>query len=336
MQLPQALCRALPSLAIIAGLLASGGRAGAANESTNTSASAKTRTGRLIVSPSSLRFGEVGVGRQKVQTAAITNVGDSEIRLLQVTTQGRDFDVTGLDLPLRLASGASFTFSVTFAPQSRGDSSGSILFFSDVSDIPGPILSTGMTGTGVKAHEVVVRPATMNFGTVQVGSSAHQRGTLIAADERVTVFSAVSSSPEFHIAGLSFPFTIGPRDQARFTIGFTPRASGAVSATLTFRDLSGNSLLTIESLKGEGAVSQAHTVDLSWDASSSKNVTGYNVYRGNTSGGPYRKINHVLNASTVYTDASVLDGHTYYYVTTSVNSKKKESRYSRQTRAAIP
>jgi hypothetical protein len=253
--------------------------------------------------------------------------------VLQVTKQGKDFTLSGMDLPLTLTSGGSFTFSVTFAPRSRGDSSGSILFVSDVSI---PILRREMTGTGVGADRLTIDPATMNFGAVEVGSIASQGGTLIAADNPVAISSAVSSSPDFILSGLSFPLTIRPRGRERFMVTFAPLTPGEASATLSFRDFSGNTVLATESLKGVGTVSQGHRVDLSWKASTSRHVIGYNVYRGNTSGGPYRKINPVLDASTLYTDTSVTNGHTYYYVTTAVNSKDKESRYSKQVRAMIP
>lgn len=85
-----------------------------------------------------------------------------------------------------------------------------------------------------------------------------------------------------------------------------------------------------------GVVSQGHRVALVWNASTSPDVIGYNIYRGNRSGGPYSKINPVPNASTVYTDTSVTDGNTYYYVTTSVNSDNQESGYSNQSQATIP
>jgi fibronectin type 3 domain-containing protein len=79
-----------------------------------------------------------------------------------------------------------------------------------------------------------------------------------------------------------------------------------------------------------------HSVSLSWTASISQDVIGYNIYRGTKSGGPYSKINSVLNASTVYTDTSVVDGMTYYYVSTAVNSSNQESAYSNQAQAIIP
>ena len=76
-------------------------------------------------------------------------------------------------------------------------------------------------------------------------------------------------------------------------------------------------------------------VDLSWGASTSS-VAGYNVYRSATSGGPYTKINSSLVTRTKYTDSNVQAGQTYYYVTTAVSFSDIESRYSNQTKAAIP
>src|SRR5438876_2670316 len=56
-----------------------------------------------------------------------------------------------------------------------------------------------------------------------------------------------------------------------------------------------------------------HAVDLNWNPSTSANITGYNVYRGSNSGGPYSQINSGgLVASTVYMDATVASGQTYY------------------------
>ncbi len=65
-------------------------------------------------------------------------------------------------------------------------------------------------------------------------------------------------------------------------------------------------------------------------------MIGYNVYRGGTKGGPYKKINSVLNASTNYTDSTVNAGVTYYYVVTAVNAEDQETSYSNEVRAVIP
>jgi hypothetical protein len=78
-----------------------------------------------------------------------------------------------------------------------------------------------------------------------------------------------------------------------------------------------------------------HTVDLSWAESGT--VVGYNVYRGTVSGGPYAKINlGGLIAATLYTDSTVANATTYYYVTTAVDNTGAESVYSNQATAQVP
>jgi hypothetical protein len=169
---------------------------------------------------------------------------------------------------------------------------------------------------------------------VQVGLSASQTGTLSAGASQITVSSASSSSVEFTCSGLSFPVIIPAGGSQGFTVTFTPQASGAASAALSFLDENGIPL-AVETLDGTALVSTNRSVALSWTASTSKNVVGYNIYRGNQSGGPYAKINSSLDSNTVYTDTSVMNGNTYYYVTTAVNSDNEESGYSNQAQATI-
>ena len=65
-------------------------------------------------------------------------------------------------------------------------------------------------------------------------------------------------------------------------------------------------------------------------------VVGYNVYRGDTTGGPYSRINVPLEATTSYTDVAVSGGATYYYVVTALDDNNLESGYSSQAKAVIP
>ncbi len=77
-------------------------------------------------------------------------------------------------------------------------------------------------------------------------------------------------------------------------------------------------------------------MDLSWIASTSTNVAGYNTYRGSGSGGPYAQLNSTPVTGTSYRDASVQPGQTYYYVTTALNADHSESAYSNQVQVAVP
>jgi hypothetical protein len=76
-------------------------------------------------------------------------------------------------------------------------------------------------------------------------------------------------------------------------------------------------------------------VTLAWTASTSTGVTGYNVYRGNTLGGPYpTKLNPTIVAGSGFTDTTVSHGNTYYYVVTTVGSGSIESVNSNEVSAA--
>jgi fibronectin type 3 domain-containing protein len=83
-------------------------------------------------------------------------------------------------------------------------------------------------------------------------------------------------------------------------------------------------------LTGTGTPAPTHTVALSWNASTSSNVSGYNIYRAlfGTSCGSYAKINSMPNTSTLYTDSSVVDGTSYCYASTALNTSNEESGYS--------
>ncbi len=71
-----------------------------------------------------------------------------------------------------------------------------------------------------------------------------------------------------------------------------------------------------------------HPTILTWGASTSSNVAGYNVYRSTTSGGTYTKLNSSLVTSTTFTDGTSQPGQTYFYVATAVDGSGNESAYS--------
>ncbi|MGA8491334.1 MAG: choice-of-anchor tandem repeat GloVer-containing protein [Terriglobales bacterium] len=105
---------------------------------------------------------------------------------------------------------------------------------------------------------------------------------------------------------------------------------------LTRQSKSVASLLTLFGLLFFPALAASQTVNLTWDASTSQDTVGYNVYRGANPDGPYHKINSILDPNISYSDGTVQVGKTYYYVTTAVDNQGVESAYSNQTEAVIP
>jgi hypothetical protein len=78
-----------------------------------------------------------------------------------------------------------------------------------------------------------------------------------------------------------------------------------------------------------------HVVDLSWNPSTSNDVTGYNLYRG-PDGRSGKKVNASLMASTAFSDLTVADGSTYYYAATAVDLQGRESQKSNIAKASTP
>ena len=94
----------------------------------------------------------------------------------------------------------------------------------------------------------------------------------------------------------------------------------------------------VNAANGGACITTGHSVSLSWTASTSSNVKGYNIYRGTTSGGqgPYAIVNSSIIAGTTYTDSTVQAGLTYFYVATTVDNSNNESGHSTEATAVIP
>jgi hypothetical protein len=290
--------------------------------------------GALTPSPSSLSFGNVQVGNNQQLGETLTNSGGVNVHITQATASGTGFTMSGLTPPLTLTPGQRYTFNVTFTPPSTGNFSGNVSITSDASN---PNLGIPLSGTGtpVPQGQLAVTPPNIAFGNVIVGTDGQQNGTLSATGETVVVSSDSVSGSAFAVSGLSFPVTIPAGQHVQFTVTFTPAGTGAASGSVSFTSNASNSP-TIETFTGTGTSAPQHSVNLSWTASNSQNIIGYNIYRSVVSGKQYSQINSVLDASTLYTDTTVVDGTTYYYVTTSVNSSNEESGYSNQATAVIP
>jgi fibronectin type 3 domain-containing protein len=112
-------------------------------------------------------------------------------------------------------------------------------------------------------------------------------------------------------------------------VTFAPTASGTANSTLSF---TGNAQpsSTTASLTGSGTPAPTHSVGLSWNASTSPNIVGYNIYRAVyvSACGGFSKINSILDTNTLYTDSTVVNGTSYCYATTAVDTSNQESGYS--------
>lgn len=301
------------------------------NGTMNANLSGTGVAGGFLSAPSSISFGNVTVGSSQSQTLTIWNTGGAGITISSDAINGSGFTATGLSFPYTLAAGASANLSVTFTPTTSGTVGATLTLTSNASD---PTVHVSLSGTGATTTgTIAVSPGSMSFGNVTVGNAQTQTGSVSASGGSVTVSSVSSNSSLFTIGGLSLPVTLSAGQSVPFSVTFAPTTTGTASANLTFTSSNSNS--AIETASGSGTTIQ-HIVDLSWNASTTGSVTGYNVYRAMSSAGPFSKINSVLDTSLSYSDGSVQSGKTYYYATTAVDSSGQESSYSNQIQTSVP
>src|SRR5215471_1634716 len=283
-----------------------------------------------LTAPATLNFGSIAVGSSQTQSLTVSNTGGASVTISAATVTGSGFTVSGLSLPYTLAAGASANLSLTFSPPSSGSDTGTLNITSDATDSS---VTVSLTGSGTTTTGTLgVTPGSMSFGSITIGSNQSQSGNVTASGGSVTLTSASSNNSAFTLTGLSLPVTLNAGQSVPFTLTFAPTAAGSASATISFFT---NSNSASETATGSGATIQ-HIVDLSWNASTSTAVTGYNVYRASSPTGSYTRINSGLNASTNFSDSTVQSGGTYYYATTAVDSSGAESTYSNQAQVAIP
>ncbi|MFZ0784270.1 MAG: choice-of-anchor D domain-containing protein [Candidatus Acidiferrales bacterium] len=283
----------------------------------------------VSVTPSPVNFGNVVVGTSYSQTMTLSNTSKVSLTIASVTVSGKAFDASGIPTPLTLGVGDTATFTTSFKPAAAGTISGKISIKSDVSTV-----AVSLSGKGVSsAPQISVSTSTVSFGNVTLGAPASQQVVLKNTGNANLAISKVSASGTGFTASGGSGVTLTPDQSVPVTVTFDPAAAGTFTGGIRIvSDATNSPQIT---LSGAGVAAGKHSVTLNWNASASS-VTGYFVYRGTTSGGPYGKLSQSLDVEASYKDSTVAGGETYYYVVTSVDSHNVESSYSNQVSVAIP
>ena len=113
----------------------------------------------------------------------------------------------------------------------------------------------------------------------------------------------------------------------------TPSSASTYAPTVQVTGCGGATYKHSYSIAIQGSTN--HVVDVSWKASTTSDVTGYNLYRS-PDGVNWKKANVSLIASTMYNDATVANGSTYYYAATAVDIYGHESSKSASIKVTVP
>jgi hypothetical protein len=193
----------------------------------------------------------------------------------------------------------------------------------------------GGTGNSSGSSTLTLIPATVSFGNVNTGSNATQTATISnPTASPISIGNVGISGAGFSVSGAPAGLTLAAGQTAQLTVTFSPASAGTVTGNVTITAPSEPSPLVI-ALSGTGVAVNAHSVTLTWSASSSS-VAGYRAYRATASAGPYTMMNSAPNPQLRYSDSTVQAGTTYYYVVTALASDGTESGQSSQVTAVVP
>jgi hypothetical protein len=252
------------------------------------------------------------------------------------TPTAQTYGISGTISPTAGGSGATVTLSGTATATTTANSSGAYSFsglangtytvapsHTGFTFAPGGQNATvsGANVTGLNFTATAQTAPTFNIsGTISptVGGS----GATVTLSGTATATATANSSGGYSFSGLANGTYAVTPSQTGYT--FTPTARAAI--------VNG---ANVTGVNFTGAAQTAHSVILSWTASTSA-VVGYNVYRSTVGGSHYVRLNSSLVTTLTHSDTTVQNGTTYYYVTTAVDSSGDESTNSNEATAVIP
>ena len=289
-----------------------------------------TAGAKVSAVPASASFGSVAVGTTNSQTIQLKNAGTSALTISTVTAAGTGFSVAGLKLPLSLGVGTTANVTLAFAPKTAGAVTGSATITGNFSTVTVPTSGTGISGTATISASVTSE----SFGNVTVGSSESATVNLTNTGNSSVTISGVTSGVTGVTTSGGTSVILAPGQATVLTLKFAPSKTGVVSGNVTVASNASNSPLNI-AVTGDGVAAAAHTVSLSWVKSASGTVTGYDVFRGTVSGGPYTEIGSTSNSVLDFSDTTVQANVEYFYVVTSV-AAGVQSAFSSQVAVSVP
>jgi hypothetical protein len=206
----------------------------------------------VTVSPTSLNFGNVAVGATSTsQTVTLTNGQTTAITINSLAvTPGTPYTIGASSTCLNptVAAGASCTVVLTFTPAALGAAPAASLTITDTAAAGSPQTVT-LSGTGVGL--VTVLPASLDFGSVAVGSTTGTFQSIKVINNQAVNLAFTSIIPTGPFNTINTPLGAGictvavqlaPGDSCLIEVYFQPTALGATTgAQLVISDTASNS-----------------------------------------------------------------------------------------------
>ncbi len=225
--------------------------------------------GKLGVSPSSLSFGSVQLGKSAAKSGSFTNTGATNLVVSNITTSASDFAIQGLSMPVTIGPGRSVSFNVVFAPKAAGARTGSLSAGATV--LLSPTANAGrsrfgrraqqetasesatiaLSGVGAQANnptpgQLSVSSNPVSFGTVKIGTTQRVSVSLTnTGGSAVNLNQATVSGSGFSMSTMGTPMTLAPNQSTNVSITCAPQSAGSLKGNLSISSNASNASLAV-------------------------------------------------------------------------------------------
>ncbi len=207
---------------------------------------------QLNISSSNHNFGNVTVNTVASAALTVTNSGNADLKISNVSVTGATFAAAGIKLPAVVAAGQNAVFEVSFSPKSAGSYMGTVSIASNDPESPTTKVELKGAATTESVGKLTATPAVLSFSSVKVGSSVS--GTTIlrnAGNANITLSKIDVNAAGFSVAGVATPVLMVPGENLALTVKFSPNAAGTKSGTIALVNAQGG--ITSVSVSGTTA-----------------------------------------------------------------------------------
>jgi len=181
----------------------------------------------LSVNPPSMAFGSIAVGANSTIQSTLTNTGNANVTISNVTISGAGFGASGVSTGQILAPGQTAPLSVTFTPSTNTGVTGSVTITSNATNSPTAI---SLSGSGVQpvTHDVALF---WSSSTSQVIGYNVYRGSASGGPYNKltsTPVTTTSNTDNSVQAGSTYFYTVTSIDSSNMESGFSNEVSAVI------------------------------------------------------------------------------------------------------------
>ncbi|MGA8893611.1 MAG: choice-of-anchor D domain-containing protein [Anaeromyxobacteraceae bacterium] len=236
-----------------------------------TAQGASTPVPAVALSPASLDFMAVEVGKSSTLTSQVQDTGGATLTVSAIAAcNGTSAEFTwSPQAPFTVGAGQSQALAVTYAPTDAGADNGCLALTTDDPLHPTVNLALAGSGTVTPAFPVIaLDPASLDFGTVTVAGSARRtaqvRNTGTVPLDVLGIAACDGTSPEYTWSPPA-PFSVAPGQAATLAVTYSPVDTGTDTGCLAIASNDPTNASVDLQLRGTGASAPVAGVDIDID-----------------------------------------------------------------------